>query len=136
MQSYLSCMILQESDNSRFYQLKTDLANNMTKGQDNFPKTIVETACLLNDYNVPVRQQRVKDPNNNGVEFVQNTGGTTLPPVGDISCWQWGTKGHNKSNCLELQVQEINIGVQNLNIGDWPVLFQEGRGPGYCARQR
>jgi hypothetical protein len=41
--SYLSCMILQGSDNSRFYQLKTNLANNMTKGQDNFPKTIVKT---------------------------------------------------------------------------------------------
>jgi hypothetical protein len=32
--SYLSCMILQGSDNSRFYQLKTDLMNNMTKGQE------------------------------------------------------------------------------------------------------
>ncbi len=35
--SYLSCMILQGSDNSRFYQLKTYLANDMTKGRDNFP---------------------------------------------------------------------------------------------------
>jgi hypothetical protein len=34
--SYLSCTILQGSDNSRFYQLKTDLAKDMTKGQDNF----------------------------------------------------------------------------------------------------
>ncbi len=69
--SYLLCMILQESDNSRFYQLKTDLVNNMAKGQDNFLKTIIETTCLLNDYKVPARQQCVKDPNNNGVVFVQ-----------------------------------------------------------------
>ncbi len=30
-ESYLLCMILQGSDNSRFYQLKTDLANDMKK---------------------------------------------------------------------------------------------------------
>ncbi len=29
---YLSCMILQGSDNSRFYQVKTNLQNDMTKG--------------------------------------------------------------------------------------------------------
>jgi hypothetical protein len=74
--SYLLCMILQGSDNSRFYQLKTDLANNMTKGQDNFPKTIVKKKHFLNDYKVLARQQCVKNPNNDGVAFVQNTGGT------------------------------------------------------------
>ncbi len=47
--SYLLCMKLQGSDNSRFYQLKTDLANNMTKGQDNFPKTVIEMTLLLNN---------------------------------------------------------------------------------------
>ncbi len=68
--SYLSCMILQGSDNSRFYQLKTDLANNMMKGQDNFPKTIVKTMHLLNDYKVPAKQQCVKGPNNDMVAFM------------------------------------------------------------------
>ncbi len=122
--SYLSCMILQGSGNSRFYQLKTDLANDMTKGQDNFLKSIIETTLLLNNYKVPARQQRVKDPNNDGVAFVQNMRGTVPPPVGDISCWHCGKKRHYKSNCPELQVQEINIGVQNLNIGD----CEEGHG--------
>jgi hypothetical protein len=102
-------MIVQGSDNSRFYQLKTDLVNNMTKGQDNFLKTIVKTTCLLNDYKLPARQQRVKDPNNDGVAFMQNTGGTAPPPVEDISCWHCGKKEHYKFNCPKLQVQEINI---------------------------
>jgi hypothetical protein len=56
----------------------------MTKGQDNFPKTIVKTTYLLNDYKMPARQQHVKDPNNDGVAFMQNMGGTAPPPVGDI----------------------------------------------------
>ncbi len=122
--SYLLCMILQGSDNSRFYQLKTDLANDMTKGQDNFPKNIVKTTHLLNNYKVPARQQHVKDPNNNGVAFVQSMGGTAPPLVGDILCWHCGKKEHYRSNCPELQVQEINVRVQNLNIGN----CEEGHG--------
>ncbi len=122
--SYLSCMILQRSDNSGFYQLKTDLTNNMTKRQDNFPKTIIKTMHLLNNYKVLVRQQHVKDPNNDGVAFVQNAGGTALPPVGDILCWHCGKKGDYKSYCPELQVQEMDIEVQNLNIGN----CEEGHG--------
>jgi hypothetical protein len=46
---YLSCMILRGSDNIRFYQVKTNLQNEMTKGTDNFPKTVVQTTRLLSD---------------------------------------------------------------------------------------
>jgi hypothetical protein len=114
-------MILRGLDNSRYYQLKTDLANDMTKEQDNYPKTIVEMTHLLNNYKVPVRQQRVKDPSNNGVAFVQ-TGpkkpGANAPLIGDVDCWHCGKRGHFRSDCPELQVQELGVGVQNLHIDD------------------
>jgi hypothetical protein len=58
------------------------------------------------------------------VAFVQNTGGTAPPPVRDILCWHCGKREHYKSGCLKLQVQEINVGVQNLNIGE----CEEGHG--------
>jgi hypothetical protein len=100
-EAYLSCMILRGSDNSRYYQLKIDLANDMTKGQDNYPKTIVETTCLLNNYKVPARQQRVKDQNKDGVAFTQ-TGpgkpGANALPVGDVDCWHCGKKRHYRSS--------------------------------------
>ena len=53
---YLSCMILQGSDNTRYYQLKIDLANSMTMKKDEFLKTMVETQRLINNYKMPLRQ--------------------------------------------------------------------------------
>ncbi len=51
-EQYLSGKVLQGSDNSRYYQLKTDLVNDMTKGMDNYPKTLVDTMRLITDYKV------------------------------------------------------------------------------------
>jgi len=38
---YLSCMLLRVADNSRHYQSKVDLSNDMTRGTDNYLKTMV-----------------------------------------------------------------------------------------------
>ncbi len=70
-EQYLLCMALQRSDNSCYYQLKTDLSNDMTKGIDNFPKTMVDTMHLISDYKVPPRLQRAQPSGDAGVVFVQ-----------------------------------------------------------------
>ncbi len=111
---YLSCMILRGSDNSRFYQVKTDLQNNMTKGTNNFPKTVVETTRLLSNYEVPPRHVCAREPDSEGMAFVQGAGEKT-PAIGTIDCWHCGKKGHYKTSCLELQIDK---GVQNLSIKD------------------
>jgi hypothetical protein len=64
---YLSCMLLRGTDSSRYFQLKVDLSNDMTKGADNYPKTIVETLRLLTDYVPPPRLQRVHNPKGEGL---------------------------------------------------------------------
>ncbi len=71
---YLSCMILLGSDNSRFYQVNTDLQNDMMKGTNNFPKTVVKTTCHLSKYKVPQRHIRAREPDSKGVAFVQGGG--------------------------------------------------------------
>ena len=47
---YLLCMLLPVADNGRYYQLKADLSNNMTKEANNFPKTMVETRSVQDGY--------------------------------------------------------------------------------------
>ena len=44
----------------------------MTMKKDKFPKTMVETQHLLNDYKVPPTQLRVRGPDSNRLAFVQD----------------------------------------------------------------
>ena len=100
-EAYLLCMILRGSDNSRYYQLKTNLANDMTKGTDNYPKTIIETTHLLNNYKVPARQQSIRDPDDDGVAFIQTDlkkPGANAMPAADVDCWHCRKKGLKKSS--------------------------------------
>jgi hypothetical protein len=110
---YLSYMILRGSDNSRFYQVKTNLQNDLTKGTYNYTKTVVETACLLSKYKLPPRHVHARQPDSKGVALVQG-GGEKKPAIGAIDCWNCGKLGHYKTSCPKLQIE----GVQNLNIKD------------------
>ena len=49
-EEYLSAMILMQANRDKFAQLRCNLANNMSKHVDNYPKTIVDTTRTLNDY--------------------------------------------------------------------------------------
>jgi hypothetical protein len=114
-EEYLSCMLLRGSYNTQFQQLKNDLANDMTKGMDNYPKTIVKTMCILNDYKVPARLQRFPQVDGEGMAFTQNGGRSGFQSDGgNQSCWHCGKTRHIRKKRPELQ--QLEIGVDNLNI--------------------
>jgi hypothetical protein len=63
MQRAISLLHVSPGGKNKCYRtLKIDLANDMTKGTDNFPKTMVETMQMLNDYKVSARQVQRKFP--------------------------------------------------------------------------
>ena len=121
-EAYLACMLLRGADSIRYGPLKTELANDMTKGQDNYPKTMVEASRLLNDYKVATRAQRARDDPGEGMAFVQDRGGGRRGGSGarasaardpdDPNCWHCGKPGHQMRRCPDLAVE----GVDNFNI--------------------
>ena len=132
---YLSCMLLRGADNGRYFQLKVDLSNDMTKGADNYPKTIVETMCLLTNYVPPPRLQRACNPDGEGLAFIQGDPGTPRGPKKDVKCFRCNGP-HYKADCPELKLLESV--VQNLNIGDCEEehnLFSADDGYGLIQKQ-
>ncbi len=109
---YLSCMLLRGADQSKYSKLKDDLSNNMTKGVDNFPKTLVKTLQLMSNYKVPTRAQHIRE-NGKGVAFFQDG---KITNTKDIKCWHCSKKGHYCSNCPNLRVKGIDDGVQNFTF--------------------
>ncbi len=63
-------MLLRGADNGRYFWLKVNLSNDMMKGTNNFPKTIVETMRLLTDYVAPPRLQCALDPDGKGLASI------------------------------------------------------------------
>ena len=120
--AYLACMILRGADSNRYGPLKTELANDMTKGQDNYPKTMVEAKRLLNDYKTSIRVHRVRDDPGEGMAFVQDRGGGRRGGGGarpgrgmdNPNCWHCNKPGHHMNSCPDLAVK----GIDNLNIDE------------------
>jgi hypothetical protein len=86
----------------------------MTKGSNNFPKTI-EVVQFLNNYKVPMRHQFNPGPDCDGVTFGQGNR-KLAAPKSKIKCLHYSKKGHYKNKCLKLQV--LDIGIQNLLISN------------------
>jgi hypothetical protein len=91
----------------------------MTNVTDNCPKTIMETMRVLNDYTVLPRLQQVCEGDGEGMAFVQGSGEEcrgSQGKGGNISCWHCGKAKHTKNKCLDLQLEGVDKGVNNLNI--------------------
>ena len=129
--------MLRGAENGRYFQLKVDLSNDMTKRTDNYPKTIVKTMHLLTDYVPPPRLQRVRDLDGEGLAFIQGEGGTSrgLRSKGEVKSWHCG-RLHFKRKCPKLKL--LDAGIQNLNIDNCNKeysLFSAGDGYGLVQEQ-
>ncbi len=102
---YLSCMLLRGTDNSRYFQLKVDLSNDMTKGTNNYPKTIIDTLRLLTDY-VPC----ARDPDGEGLAFIQSDSSMSRgsKSKSKVECWYCGGP-HFKNECPKLKLLDTGV---------------------------
>ena len=81
-EQYLACMLLCGACQARYGQLKNDLANNMTKGPDNYPKSIIDATRMINEYKGAIRVHPIRDSNGNGLAFVQGGSSGCRKPKG------------------------------------------------------
>jgi hypothetical protein len=113
-EDFLAMMLLSGANNNRFWKLREDLANDYTKGRDNYPSTVDGMLRLLNNYKLPKQRDPQNTETDGGHEdrlaFVQQGSG--------LKCWHCDEKGHTKSTCPKLK--EIEQGAQNLNVEDTP----------------
>jgi hypothetical protein len=111
---FLAMMLLSGANNNRYWKLREDLANDYTKGRDNYLSTVDDMLRLLNNYKLPNQRMQPAGTsigdNEDRLAFVQQ-GGT-------IKCWHCDEKGHTKATCPKLK--NIEGGMQNLNIEDSP----------------
>ena len=115
---YLTCMLLRGACHTRYRQLKNDLTNDIMKGSNNYPKSILDATWMLTKYKGAMRVHRIHDIEGNGMAFVQG-GGHRKPKEMDTdndaeNCWHCGKPGHQKNRCPALMV----AGIVNLNIAD------------------
>jgi hypothetical protein len=98
-------MLLRGTDNSRYFQLKVDLSNDMTKGTNNYPKTIIDTLRLLTDY-VPC----ARDPDGEGLAFIQSDSSMSRgsKSKSKVECWYCGGP-HFKNECPKLKLLDTGV---------------------------
>ncbi len=82
---------------------------------------------MLNKYKGTVRVHRIRDPDGDGIAFLQGSGGghgksnkaKEKDGNGDgnstPNCWHCGKPGHHKNQCPKLVVE----GIDNLNVNEW-----------------
>ena len=112
-------MILQGSDNTRFYQPKIDLANSMTTKKRMSSQrpwwrlSVSSTSIKCHQDSCASEARTATGPRS---YRTADRLGNRQPHCRPMTLSDCGLKGHYKSNCPELQVQELDVGVQNLDI--------------------
>ncbi len=115
-------MLLHGADNCWYYEFKLDLSNDMKKETNNLPKTMVKTMRMLTNYIPLPRLQHMRDPDGEGLAFIQGEGGASRGPKrdstnkGEINCWHCSGP-HYRNECPKLKL--LDAGIQNLNIDNW-----------------
>ena len=67
-EKFLAYTFIYKADNDKYGKLKEELQNDYTKGNDNYPDTLIEAIQMLNKYKLPYKKQITTTT---GVSFAQ-----------------------------------------------------------------
>ena len=106
----LATMFIAQADKQRFGKLQEELANDYTKGNDNYPKNLVAAYMLLSEYKN--WQPRAHVPETQSVAFVnedkkkKNSSGSNDDWKKKATCHNCGKVGHIKPECPNKAVED------------------------------
>ena len=106
----LATMFIAQSDRRRYGRLSEDLENSFTKGNNDYPRDLVQAYRLISEYKN--WNQKFTSPDPTGVAFAQK-GKTGKPKTAedwhkDAVCHNCNEKGHIRPNCPKLQDSDAN----------------------------
>ena len=105
---YLSCAFVINSDLKRYGHLIEELENDYTKGNDNYPRNMVNAYQLLNEYNQ--WNPRVTLPESSGFAFSQQGNNKSAQRTTEwkkkATCHNCGQKGHIRPECPEPMTED------------------------------
>ena len=115
-EKFLSFCLIAKADPVRYGDLKTNLENEYTKGNNQYPTTLTKALQLLTNYKSDKKKFN-KNNNKNNVSFAQRGGKNKKYDDSwhkDAMCNHCGKKGHIKPNCPDLKDDE---GTNHNNVG-------------------
>lgn len=106
---YLAMAMLMAAEHHHCSQLIKELGNDYIKGQDNYPRTIVDAHGMIVNYKTTGRKVPRPDKGSTGLSFTNdgdedifvNDGEDTQPrrDKSHIDCWNCGEVGHYANEC-------------------------------------
>ena len=116
---FLAFALIAKSDNNRYGDLKTELENDYTKGDNRYPKMVTKALHLLTNFKVDKKNNSKGSQNN--VSFAQKQKGNNNNNNNnnrdnswhkDATCHHCGKKGHIKPNCPDIDKVFNNNGTE------------------------
>jgi hypothetical protein len=119
------------ADPIRYATLTTDLENQFTRGNDQYPDTITDAYNLLVSYKKPsagnTKNRETNTTTSTGTELPPDTPQTELafvqtsPPLEEVKCYNCNTMGHYAGSCtapVRKRNENTTTGVQLLQATD------------------
>ena len=127
---FLACQFILNSDNKRYKELKTALANRFVFGNDDYPKDTTQALALLKNFKSENKKHSTANKNNDninnsneenaGVAFVQPGAASGSRNYSKDQCFICGKNGHHGHDCRSVteSVRDSHLTKRKKEVAD------------------